>query len=97
MDLLQLHQDRSLDNTCSLAVILQGQYHPRRFLAGIEIFCIRTVQHASPSPHVADEHLKCSYSVTEEMKFSFQLILTDLNLNSHRWLVVTVLDHTRLT
>ena len=35
-------------------------------------------------------------SEIEELNFKFHLILINLNLNSHAWLLATVLDNTNL-
>ena len=35
-------------------------------------------------------------NMTEELNFKFHLILINLNLNSHAWLLATILDNTNL-
>lgn len=43
-------------------------------------------------PQVTFRPLRCGYSVTEELRLSFYFILINLNLNSHRGPLATILD-----
>lgn len=66
------------------------QHYPIALLAMIKLFRIWGLLYGSYSLHVANEHLKYS-CLTEELEFKFSL-----NLNSHMWLVSTMLDSAAL-
>lgn len=60
---------------------------------GVVYIC--AVQYGSQQLHVALEHRNVA-SVTEQLNFLLHLILIYLKVNSHIWLVVTILDNTDL-
>ena len=57
----------------------------------MEMFWITVQYSSSQLPTTIDAAI-----VTEKRNFTFYLILTTLNLNSHMWLVAIVLDSTGL-
>ena len=57
----------------------------------MEMFWITVQYSSSQLPTTIDVAI-----VTEKRNFTFYLILTTLNLNSHMWLVAIVLDSTGL-
>ena len=49
-----------------------------------------TVQYGSHSSHVATEYLKCVWRDRGIFTFYLNLVIVDLNLNSHIWLLYWV-------
>ena len=66
------------------------QHCPRALSAMIETTWVTTVPNSSYLWYVASEYLKCSWFNWTE----FYLLLINLYLNSHKWLMATILDST---
>ena len=66
------------------------QHCPRALSAMIETTWVTTVPNSSYMWYVASEYLKCSWFNWTE----FYLLLINLYLNSHMWLMATILDST---
>ena len=64
------------------------QHCPRALSAMIETTWVTTVPNSSYLWYVASEYIKCSWSNWTE----FYLLLINLYLNSHMWLMATILD-----
>lgn len=66
------------------------QHCPRALSAMIETTWVTTVPNSSYLWYMANEYLKCSWFNWTE----FYLLLINLYLNSHMWLMATILDST---